>query len=265
MKTQRLLMLILVVTIAPSDAINAQDAAKGKHSIEVASLSVAKAKPGSEFAESLSPYQRAGIEVELYFQTPGMTVLAMNQEKSQLTLATQDGTELPLAEGFDGILDLQINDEAESGIVKLRSDNPPAPNTQRLVVTGNVVLVAGEAPKTEEVVLNVKPDAAIRIAGIDATITEIGDAFAEPFKKSITLRTKKKLDVVKSIEFLSMSGKPIESSPSGTSYFGFGDDFTYDSSYEIASDDPQVKLKITWFTKSSEHTIPVKLDFGPGL
>ncbi|MCA9061577.1 MAG: hypothetical protein KDA96_00880 [Planctomycetaceae bacterium] len=262
MPFRRLVICPLLLLCLPSVA---QDATPEKPSIEIAAVSIAKPKPGSEFGESLSKYKRPGMEIDLAFTAPGKAILGLDAEKSSLAILTEDGQEIPLSEGFDGQLELDLDEDAASGVIQLRTETLPPGKTTRLSIIGEVTLKSGEAPTTDVIPMTVEKDARLKIADVEVVVSEIGDAYSEEFSKTITLQTRKKLDFVKSIEFLSSSGKPVESSPAGNSYFGFGDDFTYDQSYAIASKEKQLKLRVTRFTKSAEMKIPVKIVFGLGL
>ncbi len=236
-----------------------------KPQIEVASLTIAKKDDKSEFGQGYSMMRSPGMEVELFFVTPKTTILSLDQEQSKISLKTNDGKELPLAEQFDGILDLNLREDGSSGLLSFKTEELPSKKTTSLSIQGTIALVAGKETKTEEITIKIVEGGKIKLGQLEVTIDSVGEAFGEPFKQSIQVSTSKPFDSIKSIEFLDDSGNAIESGEGGSGMSGFNGEYTYSKSWELASDAKSVKAKVTYFTKTETIKVPVKLDFGLGL
>lgn len=239
--------------------------AQDKPTIEVASLILAKKDDKSEFGQSLSQMRSPGMEVELFFMTPKTTILGIDQKQSSLTVKSNDGTEIPLAEQFDGVLDLTVREDGNSGVLTFKSAELPPKKTTSLAVQGTVALIAGKETKTEESTIKLVQGGKAKLGPIEVSIESIGEGFGDPFKQSFDVNSSKSFDNIKSIEFLDDAGNVIESSEGGSGMFGFNGEYTYSKSWQLASDAKSVKAKVTYFTKTETIKIPVKLDIGLGL
>jgi hypothetical protein len=132
-------------------------------------------------------------------------------------------------------------------------------------VEGDLVLVVGRDLKTVDVEIVVEEGAELKFGPVDATVGQIGDAFGEPFKKSIELSSKKSFDAIATVEFVDAKGEAVESSGGGSGSFGFGGDVTYSRSWQIASDAKSIKARVSYYTKTEAVKVPCKLEFGLGL
>ena len=260
MRSHLHLLIILMVCSVVSSA-----AAQDKPVVRVAAISIAVKDPDSQFGQSLAGFRTAGLEVDLHIRVPGRTVLSLDQKVSTMTLATGDGTPLPLADGFDGVMSLSLNEDRSTGILRMRSDTLPPAGTTALSAKGTLVFVVGESPETKDLPLTIAQGSRIRLGAIDAEVSEVGDAFGEPFKKTITFSAKKPMDTVAKIEFLDAKGTAIESASGGSGNFGFGDDVTYSQSHQVASDADKLQIRVTYFSKTSTVKLPADLKFGLGL
>lgn len=253
---------VLVATLLASGSAVATAQEKG--SVEVAGLTIAKKDPNSEFGGSFAMGRPPGLEVDLAVAIPKSHILMLDGKKSALKLTTAKGVELPLDEYFDGNVNSQIGNDHARAVAQIRATELPPQGTTTLKVTGELVFIIGQAPKTEKGVLTVEQGAKIKIAGIDAEITQVSEAFSDPFKKMFELSAKSAFNKVSKVTFMD-AGKEIESSSGGSGSFGFGDDVTYSQSYQIASESKKLDLEVTYFSKAVEVKIPVSLEFGLGL
>jgi hypothetical protein len=253
---------VLVATLLASGSAVATAQEKG--SVEVAGLTIAKKDPNSEFGGSFAMGRPPGLEVDLAVAIPKSHILMLDGKKSSLKLTTPKGVELPLDEYFDGKVNFQIGNDHARAVAQIRATELPPQGTTTLKVTGELVFIIGQAPKTEKGVLTLEQGAKIKIAGIDAEISQVSEAFSDPYKKMFELSAKSAFNKVSKVTFID-AGKEVESSSGGSGSFGFGSDVTYSQSYQIASESKKLDLEVTYFSKAVEVKIPVSLEFGLGL
>ncbi len=257
----RLLSCSLVALLLAGSTVIAQD----KPSIEVAGFSISKKDPSSEFGQGLSQMRSPGLEVDLYFVVPGATVLSLDNEQSKATLKSSDGTELPLTEQFDGLFDVSIREEGDRGIISFKSEELPPKKTTTLAIDGTFALIVGKDLKTVDSELKLMEGATVKMGPVEATVDSVGEAFGDPYKQTVQLSSKKPFDSIKSIEFLDAKGEVIESADAGSGSFGFNGDYTYNRSWQLASEAKSVKMRISYFAKTDTLKLPAKLEFGVGL
>ena len=253
---------VLMATLLASGSAVATAQEKG--TVEVGGLAIAKKDPNSEFGGSFAMGRPAGLEVDLAVSIPKSHILMLDGKKSSLKLTTAKGVELPLDEYFDGKVSSQIANDHLRAVAQIRATELPPQGTTALKVTGELVFIIGQVPKTEKGVLTVEQGTKIKIAGIDTEITQVSEAFNEPYKKMFELTAKSAFNKISKITFTD-AGKEIESSIGGSGSFGFGGDVTYSQSHQVASESQKLNFEVTYFSKSVEVKIPVSLEFGLGL
>lgn len=239
--------------------------AQEKPSIEVAGFGISKKDPKSEFGQGLSQMRSPGLEVDLYFVAPGTTVLSLDAEQSKAVLKANDGTELPLTEQFDGLFDISIREEADRGIISFKTEELPPKKTTSLTIDGTFVLTVGKDLKTVDADVKLMEGATVKLGPVEATVDSVGEAFGDPYKQTFQLSSKKPFDSIKSVEFIDAKGEVIESADGGSGSFGFNGDYTYNKSWQLATDAKSVKMRISYFAKTDTLKVPAKLEFGLGL
>lgn len=240
-------------------------AAQDKPRMEIASLSIAKKDPGSESGQSLSQFKSPGLEVEVYFALPDQTVLSIDSKQSQVAMTSDDGGELPLRDQFDGPYNLNLLEDRSAGTIQLQSENVPGEKSTKLSLNGTFVVNVGKDKKTQIVELKIAQDSKIKLGSVEATVSQVGEAFGDPFKQMIELSAKESFDSISQIEFLDSKDNVIESSSAGSGRMGFNDEITYSSSWQIASEAKSVKVRVSYFSKTESVKLPVNLEFGLGL
>ena len=108
-------ILLTVLFVAPVTSL-----AEEKPQLEIAGFGLSKKDPNSQFGQGLSRVRTPGLEVDVYFQLPGETVLSLNNKASSIAMKTNEGTELPLAEMFDGNFNMNRGENASVGIVSMK-------------------------------------------------------------------------------------------------------------------------------------------------
>lgn len=255
------LMLVIATVMVISDTTMAQD----KTHIEIAGLGIGKEDPDSEFGQGLSMMRQPGLEVDLFFKLPGKTVLSIDSKQSAVVLSTADGQELSLEDIFNSTYRLQLREEPSAGTISLKTGTLPDKKTSSLKLEGTFVFNVGADLKTADVELKLVQDSKVKFGPVDATVSQVGEGYGDPFKQSFELSSKKSFETIGKVEFLDAKGNVIESTESGSGSFGFDDDVTYSQSWQIASDAKAVKARISYFNKSESVKLPCKLEFGLGL
>lgn len=253
-------ILLAVLFVAP---VTAQ--AQEKPQLEIAGFSLSKKDPNSEFGQGLSRMRSPGLEVDVYFQLPGETVLSLDNKASNIVLKTNEGTELPLAEMFDGNFNMSPGENASVGIVSMKSGELPGKKTTQLKIDGTFVFNVGRDLKSADAELKLTEGSKVKFGPLEATVGQIGETFGEPFKQSVELSCKDSFDSIATVEFLDSKGTAIESSEGGSGSFGFGGDVTYSRSWQIASDAKAVKVRVSYYAKTESVKVPCSLEFGLGL
>jgi hypothetical protein len=205
-----------------------------------------------------------GLEVGLAVAIPKSHILMLDGKKSALKLTTAKGVDLPLDKYFDSKVNSQIGNDHARAVAQIRATELPPQGTTTLKVTGKLVRIIGQAPKTEKGVLTVEQGAKIKTAGIDAEIMQVSEAFSAPYKKMFELSAKSAFNKNSQATFMD-AGKEVESSSGGSGSFGFGGDVTYSQSHQIASESKTLVFEVIYFLKAVKVKIPVSLEFGLGL
>lgn len=238
--------------------------AQEKGIVEVGALTIAKKDPKSEFGGSFAMGRPAGLEVDLAIEIPKSHILMLDGKKSSLKLTTDKGLELQLDDYFDGKVNSQVGSDYARAVAQIRTTKLPPQGTTKLKVTGELVFIIGQAPKTEKGVLTLEQGTKVKIAGIDTEVTQVSDAFSEPYKKMVELSAKSAFSKISKVTF-SDAGKVVESSNGGSGSFGFEGDMTYSLSYQVASESEKLDFEVTYFSKTEVVKIPVSVEFGLGL
>ncbi len=255
----------LMLVIATGMVLSGMTMAQDKTHIEIAGLGVGQKDPDSEFGQGLSMMRQPGLSVDVFFKLPGKTVLSIDSKKSAVVLSTNDGTELPLEEMLDSNYSLQLREEPSAGTISLKTAMLPGKKTSSLKLEGTFVFNVGADLKTADVEVMLVQDSKVKFGPVDATVSQVGEGFGDPYKKSFELSSKKSFETIAKVEFLDAKGNVIESTGAGSGSFGFDDEVTYSQSWQVASDAKAVKARISYFNKSESVKLPCKLEFGLGL
>jgi len=258
--------LISVSTAMPLLFLIATSAsAQEKPQLEIAAVSIAKANPQSQFGLGLSQYRSPGIELDVFFELPGETVLSIDGKETKVVLSSDDGGELELQDRFEGPFELNINEEKTSGVIQFRSETLPGGKATRLTVRGDFAVTVGRDSKTEEVDLRIAEGEKLKFGPINAEVGEIGEGYGDEFKQVVEFSSKQPFDAVAKVEFLDAKGKVILSENGGSSSYGFNDEMTYSRSWQLASEAKMLKVRVTYFQKTESIKLPANLEFGLGL
>ena len=233
--------------------------------LEIAGFSVAKKDPDSDSGRALGGFGTSGLQVDVYFETPGQAVVGIDLKQTKVSLKTEDGTELPLREQLtDQTLSLNMNEERNGGTIQLGSETLPGPANTGLSLNGAIVLTVGKDSKTEEIDLKVVAGTKVKLGLLDATVGRSGDDGDQEYQM-IQLNAGNPFDSVSKIEFLDSKGEVIESYFGGSGSYGGDGSMTFQQSYNVNSAAKSLKLRVTYFSKLESLKLPLALKCGLGF
>ena len=235
--------------------------------VEIASVSLSRQDPDSEFGQPLGTFGAAGTAVDIYVKLADQTILSIDNKQSALVLSSDDGSELPLREQYDDVYGLRINPEDKSrASIQLGSKNLPGKKATRLSLSGALVLVVGKDLTTDTVDLKIAKNSKVKLGLIDATVMVRRDRDGDLNGQTIELNASRPFDSIASIEFLDGSGKVIESYPQGTgSWGGINGETTHSFNYHAESIAKSFKVRVLHFGKTNNVKLTIDKQFGLGL
>jgi len=159
-----------------------------------------------------------------------------------------------------------ISDDGKSVVLPISSQDLPTKGSTSIEVGGNVKLICGAEPKTEEVDVKLAEGEKLTLAGIEFTVQAIGRSFMKRNAEMIELQCRKSPASISSISAVLGNGKEVEISSSGTSELNSGKDIRFGCTYHIPGKAADIgKLKVAFFESSEEVEVPLKLKFGLGF
>jgi len=235
--------------------------------LEIAGVSIAKKDPKAEFERSLSGFGAAGTAVDVFVNLPDQSILAIDEKKSKVVLSCDDGGELPLREQFDGLFALNVRDDKSTATIQLGSESLPGKTTTKLTLSGSLVLVVGKDKKTDNIDLKIVNNSKVKLGTIDAIVIVRGsnEDSGDPNSQTIELHSNRPFESIAALEFLDRSGEILESQAAGSGSWGSEGDITYSAAYFVQSAAKSLKVRVSYFGRTENVTLPVDLEFGPGL
>jgi hypothetical protein len=249
---------LAITTLSPIQAI-AQDS---KPAVKAVGLSVNLPDPDSEFGGSYSLGRPAGVEVMIMAEDAKSFFIAIVEkgpENTALELSAE-GKKLKNEQGFGSLGFMsRISDDGHQVIVPVSATQVPTSGANSVKVTGKLVLKAGTDEKKEKTKFKVAVDEKVELGPVTTKISSVEEYnFGEP-TTNITFETNQALDVVSMIQFFDEQGKELETSPAGSSSFGFGDEMTYTRGFQVAGSPKTLNAEVTYFASTRVVTLPVDL------
>lgn len=254
----------------------------GDTTIEIMRLEIARpAPPAAEpkeqdgFSNMGMPMGNEGTSIHLLAANPKALVIGMSGKKSRIASLMDDKqTNLLKAGkqddrfggGMFGPLQAHVAPGGRRCALEIKAPKIPARGATKLQLDATVVLLCGADERTvEQKGLNLKKGTKLTIGPVPLTLGQIEDARFGEAKQMVTFESKQPLSAIKKVEFLSADGKPIKHQSMGSGEGGFNDNITYSVSYGLMQKVDSVTVKLTYFDKIEELTLPLKIDIGLGL
>jgi hypothetical protein len=241
--------------------------------VSVASLQLQKKLNDRESSLVMGAW--AGTTITLLLSQPEKSVIGIDENASKLTSFTDDrGTDLAKAEGnsasWISAVFSKISEDGKLVAAPIRSNATPAAGAREITLKATIVLRCGGAQKTSE-----QKDVPLAAAGTKISAGPTTLAIAKSNKsagnelvgaqKSVTLTSKTPLDAIKSIAFLDQAGKEIRSHVSAHSTMTFGAMSTYDATYSLEQNVDTATVRVTYYEKIENVSVPVDLKVGVGF
>jgi len=252
--------VLLFLFVTPTTLARAQSP-----QAELAGFAIAKPDGNSRFDQSMIPGYPAGLQVIVNLKAPEHHVIDVTAENANLKLTDSEGGELKLVNDDFGFLQ-EIAEDANSAMVRIRSERIPASGTKFLQLSGNVVVTCGTELTSSETAFAAQVDSEVTVGNVPAKLTSLESSFMEEGAVTLEFESSEKFDFIQSLTVITKSGRDIESKPSGSSKWGFNDQMTYTQSFDVKVEPADIaKLKVSFFRKTEEVKIPCAIKFGLGL
>ena len=235
--------------------------AQDQPTLAIVSLTVQAPEPpdSAGFNEGFEPL---GVEASIYFELRGRTVVSVDEKKSQIKLNSNDGTNLPLRNRFEGdLFFMSLYDGRESGRITFGSLNRLGEKCTKLSLSGAFVFNVGKDFKTEELELKIVDDGMVKLGPVEARVSSYAQGND---RQLIKFSSKTPFDNISKLEFRDAQGQLVESSYSGSGQLSSIVP-TYNTTYTVYSGAKQFKVRVTHYSQLESLTVPINLQFGLGL
>ncbi len=258
-----ILAVLLVVAgaavIVPAPAQNTSDAkANDDVTLQVAGLSVARARPNDEYNRSMAFGLPTGTAVHFAIDGGTRYFIEMDKDNSQLKTFTDDkGTVLAKpskASAFGNKwmpFSPNISDDGNQVFFSVRSKELPADGAKTLTVKGSFTLLAGKDEKTAENQFTLADDEKVKLGTIDATLENVKKSSFGRTKAALTFKSNSSFAAIRSIVFHDAEGNEVKARRMGNYSSGIGGKKTYGLSFGLEEDlrDKKITVKVTYFNE----------------
>lgn len=236
--------------------------------VTIAGLSIARPKANDQFGMSQVMGRNAGIEVHLRIETSDLHIIKVAENKDKTpAISVAGGKTLAAGDRFSDIgFFSQVDEDGKAVTIPINASELPPAGTAKLQIKGEIILTTGSDPATAEQKFALKAGEMVQLGKINCELEEVNeDSFGDESATIINFKSSESLSTLQEVKFFDAAGNEIESSPAGTSSFGFGGDMTYNTNYRLVGKPTEVVAKIKYFKSTKD--VPIKIDrtFGVGL
>ena len=266
LRTMACFSLIAFVFTNTSATLDAQSETQ----VKVVGVSVVLPDPDSEYGGAVVPGRQPGTEVYVQVRNDKMffTGLAKNgdDEKSSLKLLDEKGRELDNENNFGSFgFGTNASEDGHRITIPVNATGMPPKDAGKIQVKGTIVLVAAKDEKTDDVAIELKQGAKLKLGNVDVILSELEE---DPYGDdgwSLSFESSKSLDTIAEISFLDGSGKKMESSANGNSQSGFSGEMTYTRYYSVTGKTDKLSARVRYFQTTEEVEVAVDLPVTLGL
>lgn len=253
----------------------------GDTKVEIMRLEIARpAPPAAESKEEDDPagigipMGKEGTTIHLLTKNPKVRIIGIGDKKSRVASLTDDKqTNLLRSKEDDrfggsmfGPLQAHIAPGGHQCELEIKAPRIPARGAAKIQLDATVVLLCGAEEKTvEQQGLALKKGSKLTIGPVPMTLGPIEAARFGEAKQVVTFESKQPLNAIRKVEFLAADGRPIKHQAMGSGEGGFNDDITYSVSFGLMQKADSVTLRLTYYSKVEELSLPLKMDVGLGL
>ena len=234
----------------------AEDATKGKTTVEVSSLAVSRKLGTKDF-----PFSSNSTSLSLWVSCPGKQVLGVDPSSAIKEFKDDKGHSLLTAGFFKtqfSAMPSNISPDRNSLIVTVYSAACPTKGASKILLKGELVLKCGSEEKTtEEKELELKKDAEVKTGDYTIKVTQEKGFGGAGASFSVTAPA----PIIKSVTVKDADGKTVEVSNFGA--YGFAKTWTFN--FGLKREIKKGKFSVTYFSKEEKATVAVDLATGVGL
>ena len=265
-KTMIALCVVSAVTVIAGGVWADTPAGARAMSVEVTGLSVTKPpKPKKNGGMTFS--SDVGTRITIQVADPNATFLDLMDKECKVQSFTDDkGTGLANFGPFGAFNTSSFNAIGEDGHslnFTLSSKDIPAHGAKEILVKAKaVVLVGSDVKEAETKNVSLAKDTAVKLGTIDAKISSAEKPkWGNKEGINVTFRASESFKSVKSLKFLGADGKEIESRRTGSSTMGTTHSVTYSLKAEVKT----ATIKVEYYSKTENVSVPLDLSVGVGL
>ncbi len=235
--------------------------------ISPAGLKIVTVAYGKEFMKT-APFQsfNTGTELALGVTVKGTRIIALDEDKSELTSFTDDkGTDLAGDKGDFGSFP-KVSEDGLFGILEVSGAGIPAAGATKIMAKGTLaVTLGGKTATTRSKAVAIKKGTTFTLGDYKFSLTETGESGDDEKPTSITIQAKQNLDGVAEFRFFTEDGKAIEASANGSSSSGFNNSVTIEKFFHLGTKAKTILVEIDAFTDLKAEMIPFDITTGLGV
>ncbi len=237
--------------------------------VEVLGLSIGKKLTPAQ--KDIFLFTSEGTRLQIGISLPGRTFIGEARDECKFGKFTDDkGTDLfaplghaPEADDWLGSFGPKFTEDGKLCGLQIEAPDLPAKDATKLQFSGTLVLRCGTTPKTAEqksVVL--KKGSKISAGPVPFEIVELQVAGNET---KLDLKATKTLERIIKIAFFNKAGKEINSHREGYESSAIFGNYSITQSFVLSGKPTSVTMKISYFDKVENVTVPVEISAGLGL
>ncbi len=240
-----------------------------ERSVSVVALDVRK-ELDRKFSEGLGLRDGGATEVTMVLSIPDREVFALDLKSAALTAFTDDkGTNL-LPPGRRGnATPLQgggISSDGHRAKVALQSYVPPAEGATKLVVKGTIPASCGaDLKQVRQNEVSLLEGTKFKLGSLELEVAKSPTAPFDDSAMTVRLKNNASLRPIKSLRFLSSSGKEIKSQPMGSSFRRSNKTIVETRDFALWEKADSVTVEAEMFTQTETIQIPISLEISVGL
>lgn len=277
--SQVLIVLSAVCLSSPATTAENSPTDSSTKKVQLLSLRVGKAMPKD--AKPATTSGPEGTELQILVSDPQKQIIGFDDDASRLLRFDDDqGTRLLKSDdedtrGFPVFSPATISSDRHHCAIFVHSHKTPAPGVVKIFLKGNLVLRCAHGEKSiEQKNISLKKGGIIHLGNQQiniskkaATAINFGFGFgdAKPPQMSVTFNSPSPLDIIKKVEFFSSNGKAIKHQNTGDESMSFGGITCYSLNFGLEQKADAVTIKVTYYEKVEEVTVPVVLETGVGF
>lgn len=234
-------------------------------------LSISVGKPLSQAQKDVFLFTHEGTQLQLGISLPGRTFIGEDREQCKFEQFTDDkGNDLyaplghaPEADDWMGSFGPKFS--ADGKLCGLQVDAPglPANGSTKLHFKGTLVLSCGVQPKTaEQKNVALKKGFKITAGPVPFEVTKMQ---VEGSDTKLEIKAYKSLDRIIKIAFFDAKGKEIQSQREGYDSGSVFGNFSITQYFDLKGKVTLASVKISYFDKVENVTVPLNIEAGLGL